>query len=64
VTHDVEGNAFNFIGARSVDASGHFRSCGGSTFCLEILRGCIIGLEYLCFVIDDAVVLVGEWAKK
>jgi len=64
VTYDVEGNAFNFIGSRSVDVSGHFRNCGGSTFCLEMIRGCSIRLEYLHFVIDDAVVRVGECAKK
>jgi hypothetical protein len=64
VTYDVEGKALNFTGARSVDVSGHFRSCGGSTFCLEILRGCSIGLGCLRFVVDGAVVRVGECAKK
>jgi len=64
VTYDVEGNDFNFIGSRSVDVSGHFRSSGGSTFCLEMIRGCSIRVEYLRFVIDDAVVRVGECAKK
>src|ERR1700679_613546 len=57
---EVEGSAFNFIGAGSVDASGHVRSCGGSTLCLEILRGCSIGVGYLCSVFGDAVVCVGE----
>ncbi len=63
-TNDVGGNAFNLIGARSVDVNGHVRSCGGSTFCLEILRGGSMEPEYLCFVFGDAVVHVGERAKK
>jgi len=63
VSYDVEGNAFNSIGAQSVFASGHFRNCGGSTLCLEIFRGCSIGLENLCRV-DGNDVRVGEWAKK
>src|SRR5712671_2520842 len=63
VSYDVEGKAFNSIGARSVCVNGHFRNCGGSALCLEILRGCWIGVEKVCRV-DDNVVRVGNGQRS